>query len=231
MKTGASMATGAVTFLDVLGWRGIWAREQASDPVERLRTLLRKAQSTAEAASQRGGLRGVTTEVKSISDTIVLQTAGAATDALSLHAEVCAALVALSIEQRLPLRGATAYGEFLPGVDPHDTIVVGPAVDEAASWHEATDWIGVVLTPSAALAAARDKGVGNKWVTYDAIPVKRGRMLGLHCLDWRPAWVGGADALHDAFSQMGPLIVEVAPKYLNTLSFFSWKTRPTESPR
>jgi class 3 adenylate cyclase len=229
MSEAQSLTRGAVTFLDVLGWGGIWTRDNAYDAVARLRGLLRLAENVAArwaVAEPNPEARGARTEIKSISDTIVLQTAGDPEPTLRLHADICTQLICRSIEDRLPLRGATAYGEFLPGRD-RDTIVVGPAVDEAASWHEAADWIGVILAPSGVLAWGG--GQDSKWIERPAIPLKVGRVPLLRCLDWRSGWKGGAETLRQTFAGVGPLPTSIAAKYMNTLAFFEEGKVPARS--
>lgn len=72
-----------------------------------------------------------------------------------------------ALEQELPLRGAISYGQY----SIKDNIMLGYVVDEAASWHESTDWIGVILTPSAQMIT-RDKEL-KSITTYDKIPFKK----------------------------------------------------------
>ncbi len=50
-------------------------------------------------------------------------------------------------EYNLFFRGALSYGEFY--FHSGDNIVMGSAINEAYEWHESTDWIGIILTPSA----------------------------------------------------------------------------------
>ena len=42
------------------------------------------------------------------------------------------------------IRGAITYGEY----SYKGNIMLGPGIDECASWHEKADWIGVSLSPS-----------------------------------------------------------------------------------
>jgi len=50
-------------------------------------------------------------------------------------------------ESSIFFRGALSFGKFI--FLPKENIVMGPALNEAAEWYEATDWIGIILTPSA----------------------------------------------------------------------------------
>lgn len=208
-STGERVTNGTVTFLDVLGWKGIWLRRDSQDVVTRLRKLVDQAQRITRGASQ--------TSVLSVSDTIVLLTPGEQQSGLNLHGEVVVQLICDSILAGLPLRGATACGDFY--VEP-PSILVGAAVDEAASWHEATDWIGVIQTPSAFLV---HDGAG-PWRT-DVAPIKGGalRPYKVPCADWPSAWRErgyNRQALQAQFAAMGPFDTTVAAKYTNALLFY-----------
>lgn len=205
-----TLVPGTVTFLDVLGWKGIWLRHDSTEVVGRLTELVDLAKELLRGADA--------TEVLSISDTIVLLTkAGVGEDALrrgvDLHGRIAAELVCRSIALGLPLRGATAVGDFL--LKP-PSMMVGPAVDESASWHEATDWIGVVQTPSALML---DSANSEWWARYVA-PVKGGSKWKLPCVNWPKSWPGGRQELLSRFAEMAPFDVGISGKYLNTLQFF-----------
>ena len=120
----------------------------------------------------------MTTKVLSISDTIAIFTFGDPYHAIKIHAEICRLAIPESIKRKLPLRGAICYGEF----SYRGNIVVGPAVDEAASWHESTDWIGVILTPAEEFQL---KGrYPEQLINYPKIPFKK-KTDGLHrCVGW-----------------------------------------------
>ncbi|WP_441292258.1 hypothetical protein ACSRUE_19290 [Sorangium sp. KYC3313] len=198
-----------MTFIDVLGWKGIWLRRTGPEVVRHLKKLVDTAEMMVRGADE--------TKVLSISDTIVLLTIGEPKIGLQLHGDVTAQMICDSISYGLPLRGATACGQFF--VEP-PSILVGPAVDEAASWHEATDWIGVIQTPSAFLAY---DGIG-PWREEHA-PVKGGgvRPFKIPCVDWPRVWRKQGrtrQELQRYFSAMGPFDTSVATKYTNTLLFY-----------
>ncbi len=205
----ARMVDGTVTFLDVLGWKGIWLRRDSQDVVTQLRKLVETAHKVVRGADE--------TTVLSISDTIVLLTPGDPGRGLKLHGEVVVELICESILVGLPLRGATACGAFFTE---KPSILVGAAIDEAASWHEATDWIGVIQTPSAFMV----HGGEGPW-KYDAPPVKGGAIKSykLPCADWPSTWRKlGHDrrSLQKQFAAMGPFDPSVAAKYTNALLFY-----------
>lgn len=203
------MATGAVTFLDVLGWKGIWLRREHKEVVRLLDGLVRTAEGIAN--EQRGKTTSARVRILSISDTIVLLTEGDVAGVVSIHGLICKTLLLESVRSGIPLRGATSHGQFFAS---EGTILVGPAVDEAASWHEALDWIGVVLTPS---AEYRHSPV-TPWIKYGRAPIKGLGTRTLWCVDWSEGWAN-EEEVRSQFSQAGPIDVAIAPKYMNTLDF------------
>lgn len=207
--------TGAVTFLDVLGWKGIWQSED--NPVRTLQCIVEETKKVAASISKEFSLptdteRGlqIETAVLSISDTIVLFTTAEAKTAIEIHARICAWLLPYALKQRIPLRGAIGYGQYIVA----DNIMLGAAVDEAASWHEATDWVGVILAPSAYIKTRADD-VGCI-VEYMRIPFKHPEKNLVKCVDWK---YKDLDELNEIIDSKGPLLPEIAPKYLNTLAF------------
>ena len=212
---------GAVTFLDVLGWKGIWNNHpNALAELVKFINDIRDAidlynyNYNEKAKLKKRYKSDVSTEVKSISDTIVLFTEDKdnnAEEVICLHAEYCAYILEEALKRKFPLRGAISYGKY----DNSLNIMIGPAVDEAAAWHESTDWIGVILTPSAQMALkAQDKGM---IITYDNIPFKK-NIKGLkQCVCWNY----NNDELYSLFMDMGPHMQDVAPKYLHTLEYIN----------
>jgi hypothetical protein len=204
--------TGVVTFLDILGWRGIYQRQP--DPLGDLARLIEALRDLGDEG---------TTDIKSISDTIAVftpVTEGEVQGAIERHGQLCARAVCDSIVNHIPVRGATSFGEF----QLHHDMFVGPAVDEAAGWYEQGDWIGVHLTPSADFRFGTQGS--QYWVRYEA-PLKVGR-LETACVWWGPTWdadAGDAEALRTHFIQMGPLTPDISAKFINTLSFYDHLTK------
>lgn len=209
---------GAVTFMDVLGWKGIWQRNQ--DAINILQKFVEELSEHAHTVTNnvcsghnqyRGKNLDELTTVLSISDTIAIFTPEIEVEhALEIHAKICAFAIPTSIQRGIPVRGATAYGEY----SSMKNIMVGAAVDEAASWHESTDWIGVHLTPSAWLKVDEcNPPVG--WTNYQA-PFKKVH-LNTACVVWE--FPQKEESLRETFYAMGPMLPEIAPKYINTISY------------
>lgn len=210
---------GAATFLDVLGWKGIWERNPSA--IVQLQSFVKQMQKMAQEISgkymESPDLRGKTTptEVISISDTVAIFTAASPQIAISIHAELCSWALSYALEQELPLRGAISYGEYSIA----DNIMLGYAVDEAASWHETTDWIGVILTPSAKMVLKNE--LPEFVTTYENIPFKKSMKTLNLCVKWN---FDDEKKLYDIIQKKGPHVPDIAPKYLNTLQFLNSET-------
>jgi len=209
--------TGAVTFLDVLGWKGIW--HQDPDAAKKLWNIVKETRNKAEEISKeyadkfeelRGKKFGKIVKIVSISDTIALFSKGDANLSVEIQAKICAWLLEHALSHRIPLRGAISYGKYIE----YDNIMQGPAVDEAASWYEFVDWIGVVLTPSAQMKI--DVETINFIARDIPIPYKQAGHKLTTCVDWT---FGDAGKLEEIMLSKMPLTPEIAPKYLNTLAF------------
>lgn len=212
---------GAVTFLDVLGWKGKW--RDSYEAVSTLKNLINNTKIEAEKIHNDvvnlwstnpkyvKEMRGGQTDILSISDTIVLFTKGPAIPSLLVHGRICENLIPASIKSNIPLRGASAYGEY----SREGNIMIGPAIDEAASWHEATNWIGVNMTPSAMFEIKGD--IPKPWGEYSHIPFKKKVNSMNICVEWNLP----IDDAIKYFKDMGPHIPEIAEKYLNTYSFLN----------
>lgn len=205
---------GAVTFLDVLGWKGIWQRNQSA--IKKLQDFVYQMQEKAQEITNKyiddPSLRGKSnpTKVLSISDTIAIFTSASPEIAIGIHSELCSWALTYSLEQELPLRGAISYGEYSIA----DNIMLGYAVDESASWHETTDWIGVILTPSAKMYLREE--LPEFVVKYSNIPFKKSMKTLNLCVKWS---FDDKKMLYDIIQKKGPHVPEIAPKYLNTLEF------------
>ena len=221
-KQLSKLDKGIVTFLDVLGWKGIW--QNNIEAVEKLKVLIQetrdKAKDLVELYNKKGNAinvkyKDIDIKVISISDTIVFLTKIGNKDAIRLHAQLCSWILETALSEGFPLRGAISYGEFTES----ENIMLGPAIDEAAAWHESTDWIGVILTPSAQMYIRNEK---IKYIidNYNKIPFKKYTDTLHYCIDWS---FSNEESLYDIFLEKGPHMPEVAPKYLNTLKFLKWE--------
>ena len=221
------MKKGVITLIDILGWKGIWTRN--SDAILRLNQLINTIKVVVNEFKKNEFLnednfpnhfQGLETEVKSISDTIAIITYSEdANEALEYHANINAKIVADSIKYKIPVRGATSYGK-LSSVG---NIMVGPAVDEVASWYENTEWIGVIQTPTAMFLTdvSRFKYEGSILKKH-LVKTKKNGMYDTYCVNWPAAWLirENRDTLLKYFMEMGPITPDIAEKYISTLKFY-----------
>ena len=207
--------SGVVTFLDVLGWKGVYDRKR--DAIGSLTRLIDGVKTRAGTSARGRIIAGV--EIKSISDTIAIFTYCTEAEiaaAIEIHGELCQWLIPESIDSEIPVRGATAFGDFELG----ESIFVGKAIDEAASWHEQADWIGVHLTPSAEYVF-KPKASGSAWSPFTP-PNKTRLNWKPHCVDWTKGWSDRGQKIEEIkgkFRRLGPIVPEIAGKFTNTLGF------------
>ncbi len=124
--------------------------------------------------------------------------------------------------EEIRVRGATAYGYFTT----KDNIMVGPAIDEVASWYEMTDWIGVIQTPSAMFQTNTQNFIFNKYEIlskYD-VYIKWYGKINTYCSNWTVAWnwknKHSKEDLLKCFLKMGPITPSISFKFMNTLKFY-----------
>ncbi|MEK5407674.1 hypothetical protein MKX36_17265 [Paenibacillus sp. FSL W8-0439] len=219
------MDIGAITLLDVLGWKGIWQRR--IDAIDALEGLLNKAESKVKEHFNSGKenhlktVDGLKVEFRSISDTIALVTYGEINKAIAYQSLINSYLVSLSIQAQIPLRGATSYGELRIS----NNIMVGPAVDEVASWYEMSDTIGVFLTPSALLQTDLNEIIFvPPTLVYDDVKIKGYPTYKTICINWVAVWgyilkLNRKDLVNQ-FLKMGPITPNIFSKYFNSLDFY-----------
>ena len=116
-------------------------------------------------------------------------------------------------------------------------MIIGPAIDEAMSWFERHDWMGVSLAPSASFMLDEYVNEGNKikWFTRYDVPVKK-NISSNNSVDknmWVLKWPkfledtfvlqeskqNTKSALLDAFSK-SPIDPDAISKYKNTIEFY-----------
>ncbi|SDP78184.1 hypothetical protein [Desulforhopalus singaporensis] len=212
---------GVVSFLDVLGWKGIWQRKQnAIHDLEKLVKSIRKqaTQHSRGLKSHKDGISSPDTKVLIISDTILIFTEAShenATPILDLHGLLCQHAIPDSIMKGIPIRGATSFGEVI--LSNNNSIFAGKAIDEAASWHEAGDWIGVFMSPTASFVYKQ--GPDAKWIK-NCPPIKNNVKLETFSVDWRS--IDDKTQLTDikqSFCELAPITPDIVKKFTNTINY------------
>lgn len=222
--------TGVITFLDILGWKGIYVRK--SDPISTLNSLIVGIRNEVPNLRGKNGiyydvnLKKNNIDITSISDTIVLYTQCHEEEAplvIDLHGVLCQWIIPKSIYLEIPVRGAISFGEY----ENDSSVFVGKAVDEAAAWHEQADWIGVHLTPSAEYLFDVNL-MNNLWIEYDLPTTKSQLKWRPHCVNWTVTWKDRENEIRNIktkFRQLGPISPDIAGKFINTVKFLEEATK------
>ncbi len=217
----ATTLNGVVTFLDVLGWKGIWQRKQ--NPINDLEQLVKSIIKKSKLLSRGTKLSdneiiSPETKVMIISDTIVIfteSTSKNATNTIDLHGNLCIEAIPLSITKGIPLRGATSYGEVI--ISSSNSIYAGKAIDEAAAWHEMADWIGVFMTPTANFLY--ESSASETWVQYSP-PLKGSSKLDTYTVNWHKEKNGDdIKRIKQSFCELAPITPEIESKFSNTIEY------------
>jgi len=242
---------GMVTFLDVLGWKGIYKNDDKA--IEKLKNIIEKIKEISKNNIPEYVLNfntdnKIEINILSISDTIVIITyfrdykEGRSPNkipryvllSLYIHSKICSEAIREGINNNIYLRGATSIGRF----ENRDNIFLGEAIDEAADWHEQADWVGVILSPKLSMyyRILKDKLQKLKkvythndvfkeldnWICYNNLPLKDKRYSLKICLNW----LNGKNSLikdNDMiFADVGSLTKDIASKYLNTFDFIDY---------
>lgn len=215
---------GAITFLDFLAWKGLWQSQdehnslrEVSDLIEDFRHKL--AELSQEYFTEAEGVS--LSSLISISDTIAVftpKTSGAKVhDLLKIHAYFSKYVLEACCTKKYPIRGAIAYGEY----STMKNIMIGPGIDECASWHETGNWIGVHLTPTAQLHWDDAIHSDDIICSYD-VPLKKG-LKASYCVQWN---VSKEIFKELAQKRSRALLPEISSKYMNTQKFLKervWK--------
>ena len=131
---------GYLTFADILGWKGIWQKQNTpKGKVNYAESLFSIKNSLKTKFNNEKNFYNINL----ISDTFVIFS-----EDFKQSNELSKNLIEQCLEKRLLIRGATSYGECYN----KDMVYVGQAVDEAASWHEKGEEIGIFYTSSARLS-------------------------------------------------------------------------------
>ncbi len=239
---------GMVTFLDVLGWKGIYKNDNKA--IVKLNKVIEKIKEVSKNnippyVLNFDDVNKIKIKVLSISDTIVIISyfddyKGKKSPtkipkyillSLYVHSKICGEAIREGINNNIYLRGATSLGKF----ENRDSIFLGEAVDEAADWHEQTDWIGVILSPTSSMYYRILRHNLKKlkknydyndvyeelenWIYYEKLPLKDKRYSLKVCLNWVNDEINLVKDKDMIFANVGSLTKDIASKYLNTFDF------------
>ena len=249
---------GMVTFLDVLGWEGIYKNDDKA--IEKLKNIIEKIKEISnnnipEYVLNFDSVNKIEINILSISDTIVIisyfrdyrgkksptKIPKYVLVSLYIHSKICSEAIREGINNNIYLRGATSIGRF----ENKDNIFLGEAIDEAADWHEQADWVGVILSPKLSMyygilkyKLPRLKKVYtyndvfeelDNWICYNNLPLKDKRYSLKICLNWLNNENSLIKDNDMIFADVGSLTKDIASKYLNTFDFIEYILKMKQS--
>ncbi|EPA06186.1 hypothetical protein [Candidatus Nitrosarchaeum limnium] len=226
---------GAIALIDILGVKGIWARQKTDEVIKIWKSIIEDFEILREDISQIPTNK-ISIKIHSFSDTLIIEYEGDDTaNILSFMATHLTYPFCHSLLEKIYLRGAISVGEFYSS----GSMIIGPAIDEAAKWYEHYDWMGISLTPSAGflIDSYVTNGNGSGWYRKYDIPHKKGVDNGVWVLDWANELPGVMKvlkdsrapkiALYESFSKP-PITPDVLSKYKNTENFYEEMIRNRE---
>jgi hypothetical protein len=154
-------SSGFVALLDVLGFRSLVMADRQNESVIGYLRVIEEALDDPE--------------IESIvfSDSIILTKQGKDSESLLRLCEKCSILMYKLLDQRIPIRGAIACGDYVRSNVGRSAFVAGKPIIEAYEYEQGQDWIGVMLAPSAAkelLALNLDKECTTHMANDEAFP-------------------------------------------------------------
>ncbi|MCI9420044.1 MAG: hypothetical protein HFG32_08550 [Eubacterium sp.] len=214
-----SLQEGVITFMDFLGWKGLWQNQAQRNPLQEVSTLIQQIEQIVDDYTKEVfpySARLKLSKLISISDTIAIFTPKIChvetVVILGLHARIAKFVLEECVKQSYPIRGAIAIGQY----NTKDNIMIGPGIDECASWHETCNWIGVHLTPSAELAMKNNPSEDvENIVIRKNIPVKNGYPKVTYCVKWYVE----KNEFENLTNHVQALLPEISGKYMNTYEF------------
>lgn len=182
------MKHGYVMMLDVLGFRDFVSKKTGNDFFDIWNTIKTSIVNQKNLIEERLK-QAVTIDVICLSDTLIVCVSLNETDRIDDKYLLC--FLPLLIDtffysqiksNQVFFRGAISYGKFTYSTE--QNIIMGHALDEVSEWYEATDWIGIILSPSAEYALEKlilekgdcdglIKGMTDRFIEYSKIPFKK----------------------------------------------------------
>ncbi len=158
--------------------------------------------------------------IRVFGDTVIITWDNDSRAGLFLLAGVLTTIFNKALGSGLFLRGAVSFGDYWE----NEESIVGPAVSDAANWHDEMDWIGIALTPTAGLQY--DPGTDEKdtivprrsFVKHD-VPFKS-KTVPLYSINWpyHPDAPSREDLVKLFTARPIPFVAEA--KYRHTIEFY-----------
>lgn len=227
IKDSPAMQEGIVVFLDALGVKGIWARAEPGGVISSWEEVISVFKQAIDEAPQEIESQPFDYHLSAFSDTIIFTLTCKYHSGIPWVARMITDPFLSALERGILLRGVISTGKFYKS----DTLIIGPAIDEASEWYTLADWIGISTAPTASFALSKleDDGtdLSNWFVRYN-IPTKTGFLKN----EWALAWPKESKrkflsnktnltrgSILETFSRY-PISSLAISKYKNTIDFF-----------
>lgn len=230
------MNKGVICILDALGTKGVWNIQEPLAYLEKIKevhSMLEELKLYSLKLPSPYILDYIT-----FSDTIII----------SIHSEIIKSDLIIPIftrmidgcftrclEQGLLMRGAISYGDFIKS----NNAIIGPAIDDAATWHDKAQLIGCILTPHTSLlydfALYYLKQYLNEDYDYSQHAIRyatpfKDRHYDLYNMNWPLSYfkainpLGEPQPLIRLKSSLGeyPIPPDAYIKHQNTIEFFNY---------
>ena len=232
------MKTGAVAFLDLLGFKEIWRYKEEKEILKLVKDAVEVIERKYEVPSpDKGWPVAPPPKLTILSDPIVITMDSDDPRCILLMANILYHVMKHFHDKEVFIRGAIGWGEY--AIDCNTFL--GPAISDVAAWYEQADWIGIISTPKTnyilepfSSFKAKSNGYNfNMFLKYD-VPGKNGDSYHLFAYNW-PCYLQSSfsempsDGKSKArahmewlFSQQNAFDASVLKKYENTLKFVDY---------
>lgn len=188
--------SGVVVIMDLLGGK----MEDRQEIIKFIEARNKLKEIFEDKAQKAGEMYEISLRVQSFTfgDTILFALHSASDDASESSIMISALIgtrraLAFAVSRGMPFRGSLSYGDYY--IDEHSNTVLGPAVNDAVSWYDKTEILGVVATPSATLLISSNddlyegkKSINHRFCIIDVVPNKFNYESGLAYINW-PMWI------------------------------------------
>jgi len=201
--------SGIVIFLDVLGIKRMW---QELQPIEIVNNWKKVIRSFMHVVQERPINAGYFFRV--LSDTIIITIPSELNPSIINRTfDLLLEPFIESIKTRMLLRGVVSHGRYYLS----QQLIIGPAVDDAASHHAKLDWIGIAISPN--VSTRVNNIVNNSVIYYHDIPLKNLHYPGV-ALNW-PNFDSNGQCYRILQEEKIKADASSKVKYDNTLKFYN----------
>lgn len=229
-KGEITFTKGIIVLLDVLGIKGKWSAEKTTKISDNWNTLVTTLKDAIKKEFQ---VEKLEPTFLTFSDTImiIVKTEDFETVLMGLASSLRRPFV-VSMMINLPLRGCITTGDFYH----EETLVIGPAIDEAAEYFELPQWVGISASPSTNREIEKiiknSSAIKDNFYQCD-IPLKNSIEQNAWALNWaeksNETIVKTSKSLNNNYADTHNIIddqlknaksLDVALKWRNTLKFY-----------